>query len=88
MSRADRIEKSDRARSRRKTVKQNLLDSGLITPEQSASLTTISQKAKLFEDAVNDPRKMQKTFWGKHHLGKSPNLRKQRFRKRRVLEKP
>ena len=44
----------------RKTVKQNLLDSGLITPEQSASLTTISQKAKLFEDAVNDPSKMAK----------------------------
>ena len=48
------------AKAGKKTVKQNLLDSGLITPEQSASLTTISQKAKLFEDAVNDPRKMQK----------------------------
>ena len=48
------------AKAGRKTVRQNLLDSGLITPQQSASLTTISQKAKLFEDAVNDPRKMQK----------------------------
>ena len=48
------------AKAGRKTVKQNLLDSGLITPEQSASLTTISQKAKLFEDAVNDPSKMAK----------------------------
>jgi len=48
------------AKAGRKTVKQNLLDSGLITPEQSASLTTISQKAKLFEDAVNDPTKMKK----------------------------
>jgi hypothetical protein len=48
------------AKAGKKTVRQNLLDSGLITPEQSASLTTISQKAKLFEDAVNDPRKMQK----------------------------
>jgi hypothetical protein len=48
------------AKAGKKTVRQNLLDSGLITPEQSASLTTISQKAKLFEDAVNDPAKMKK----------------------------
>jgi len=48
------------AKAGKKTVRQNLLDSGLITPEQSASLTTISQKAKLFEDAVNDPTKMKK----------------------------
>jgi hypothetical protein len=48
------------AKAGKKTVRQNLLESGLITPEQSANLTTISQKAKLFEDAVNDPRKMQK----------------------------
>tara|TARA_R110001599_G_scaffold205426_2_gene402682 strand:+ start:1499 stop:4240 length:2742 start_codon:yes stop_codon:yes gene_type:complete len=48
------------AKSGRKTVRQNLLDSGLMTPEQSASLNTITQKAKLFEDAVNDPRIMKK----------------------------
>ena len=48
------------AKAGRKTVRDNLLDSGLITQPQADSLTTISQKAKLFEDAVNDPQKMAK----------------------------
>ena len=48
------------AKAGRGTVKDNLLNSGLITEEQAKSLTTISQKAKLFEDAVNDPKKMAK----------------------------
>jgi uncharacterized protein YjgD (DUF1641 family) len=41
-----------------KTLRQNLLDTGLITPEQSANLTKIAQKAKIFEDAATDPRKL------------------------------
>jgi hypothetical protein len=41
-----------------KTLRQNLLDTGLITPEQSANLTKIAEKAKIFEDAATDPRKL------------------------------
>ncbi len=41
-----------------KTLRQNLLDTGLITPAQSANLTKIVQKAKIFEDAATDPRKL------------------------------
>ena len=41
-----------------KTLRQNLLDTGLITPEQSANLTKIAEKAKVFEDAAKDPRKL------------------------------
>lgn len=41
-----------------KTLRQNLLDTGLITPEQSANLTKIAAKAKIFEDAATDPRKL------------------------------
>ena len=41
-----------------KTLRQNLLDTGLITPEQSANLTKIAEKAKVFEDAATDPRKL------------------------------
>jgi hypothetical protein len=35
-----------------------LLDAGLISPAQSANLTKIAQKAKIFEDAATDPRKL------------------------------
>ena len=41
-----------------KTLRQNLLDTGLITPEQSANLTKIAKKAKVFEDAATDKRKL------------------------------
>tara|TARA_A100000172_G_scaffold78403_2_gene63956 strand:+ start:1626 stop:4409 length:2784 start_codon:yes stop_codon:yes gene_type:complete len=41
-----------------KTLRQNLLDSGLITSEQSANLTKIINKAKVFEEAATDPRKL------------------------------
>ena len=41
-----------------KTLRQNLLDAGLISPAQSANLTKIAQKAKIFEDAATDPRKL------------------------------
>jgi len=41
-----------------KTLRQNLLDTGLITPAQSANLTKISEKAKVFENVVTDPRKL------------------------------
>lgn len=41
-----------------KTLRQNLLDTGLITAEQSANLTKIAEKAKIFEDAATDPRKL------------------------------
>ena len=41
-----------------KTLRQNLLETGLITPEQSANLTKIAEKAKIFEDAATDPRKL------------------------------
>ena len=41
-----------------KTLRQNLLDTGLITPEQSANLTKIAEKAKIFEDAATDPRRL------------------------------
>jgi hypothetical protein len=41
-----------------KTLRQNLLDTGLITPQQSANLTKIVEKAKIFEDAATDPRKL------------------------------
>ena len=40
------------------TLRQNLLETGLITSEQSANLTKISNKAKIFEDAATDPRKL------------------------------
>ena len=35
-----------------------MLDSGLITSEQSANLTKIINKAKVFEEAATDPRKL------------------------------
>jgi hypothetical protein len=41
-----------------KTLRQNLLETGLITPEQSANLAKIAEKAKIFEDAATDPRKL------------------------------
>ena len=41
-----------------KTLRQNLLDSGLISPSQSSNLTKIANKAKVFEEAATDTRKL------------------------------
>lgn len=42
----------------KKTLRQNLMEAQLITPAQSANLTKISEKAKVFENVVTDPRKL------------------------------
>ena len=41
-----------------KTLRQNLLSSKLVTPEQLTNLAHIGRKARIFEDAVTDPAKL------------------------------
>ena len=40
------------------TLRKNLLDSGLITPQQNKNLDTLSEKLKIFEEALDDPTKL------------------------------
>jgi len=41
-----------------KTLRQNLLSSKLITPDQLTQLAQVSRKARILEDSANDPRKL------------------------------
>ena len=41
-----------------KTLRQNLLSSKLVTPEQLTNLAHIGRKARIFEEAVTDPAKL------------------------------
>ena len=41
-----------------KTLRQNLLSSKLVTPEQLTNLAHIGQKARIFEEAATDPAKL------------------------------
>lgn len=41
-----------------KTLRQNLLSSKLVTPEQLTNLAHISRKARIFEEAATDPAKL------------------------------
>ena len=41
-----------------KTLRQNLLSSKLVTPEQLTNLAHIGRKARIFEEAATDPAKL------------------------------